>query len=286
MSSSSSFLSFLIGLSVHERGPLRKLATHMHFTMSLGFSVQGSGFRVQGLRFYGLGFRVLQPHTLSPWACGGPRVGGALPRWLPRVPQRRVSLSACGARRVCFRWVWVMFHTRFCFELLGLRLGISPHDVALPNCKAPRGCLDREELRHVQAYQRSPLSPHIDRGSNSLWSLWSSRRSQEKDVRPWRIFTAHGPAARHPARLLGLRVGGQRRARYLAEAVYRAAFETALGSRKRGGRRGRWRGAQRHQDGERSVYRAYEVSLAQGRAVNPFERPGGCVALTFAVYPQ
>ena len=134
-----------------------------------------------------------------------------------------------------------------------------------------------------------PRSPLTSTGGVTLYEVFglvSSRRSQEKDVRPWRIFTAHGPAARHPARLLGLRVGGQRRARYLAEAVYRAAFETALGSRKRGGRRGRWRGAQRHQDGERSVYRAYEVSLAQGRAVNPFERPGGCVALTFAVYPQ
>jgi hypothetical protein len=145
-----------------------------------------------------------------------------------------------------------------------------------------------------------PRSPLTSTGGvpEVLSALPSSRRRPdhcEEDVRPWRMFTAHGPAARHPARLLGLRVGGQRRARYLAAAVYRAAFETALGScaghrggiserRGRGG--GRWRGAQRHQDGERSVYRVYEVRLAQGRAVNPFERPGGCVALTFAVYPQ
>ncbi|MFN9904136.1 MAG: hypothetical protein ACK55Z_36230, partial [bacterium] len=107
------------------------------------------------------------------------------------------------------------------------------------------------------------------------------------------MYTAHGPAARHPARLIGLRVGGRRRARFLPATLHRAAFETALGrceghcrgiSERRGGG-GLWPGAQRHQNGERSVCRGDEVSLAQrGRAVYPFERPGGCVALTFAFY--
>ena len=80
------------------------------------------------------------------------------------------ALTAQGAAETCqpervrgasslLRWVRVMFHTRFCVELLGLRLGIAPQDVALPNRKAPRGCFDREELRHVQAYT-FPALPH------------------------------------------------------------------------------------------------------------------------------